>query len=89
MTSGYVRDAINVSRKRMDVASLDMLQFHWHESFLLSSPCMCISNENCALIFCQSFCIRGSCNEFRCYSTLILNNLSSIEQVGLFQSWLP
>ncbi|KAJ4970300.1 hypothetical protein NE237_003399 [Protea cynaroides] len=29
MTSGYVRDSINVSRKRMDVASLDMLQFHW------------------------------------------------------------
>ncbi|KAK4741911.1 hypothetical protein SAY87_025499 [Trapa incisa] len=29
MTSSYVRDAINVSRKRMDVASLDMLQFHW------------------------------------------------------------
>ncbi|PQQ06354.1 flagellar radial spoke protein 5 isoform X1 [Prunus yedoensis var. nudiflora] len=29
MTSSYVRDSINVSRKRMDVASLDMLQFHW------------------------------------------------------------
>lgn len=29
MTGAYVRDAINVSRKRMDVASLDMLQFHW------------------------------------------------------------
>eukprot|EP00262_Sarcandra_glabra_P002782 TRINITY_DN13170_c2_g1_i1.p1 TRINITY_DN13170_c2_g1~~TRINITY_DN13170_c2_g1_i1.p1 ORF type:complete len:399 (+),score=50.08 TRINITY_DN13170_c2_g1_i1:43-1197(+) len=29
MTSSYVRDNINVSRKRMDVASLDMLQFHW------------------------------------------------------------
>ncbi|XP_020421689.1 L-glyceraldehyde 3-phosphate reductase isoform X3 [Prunus persica] len=28
MTSSYVRDSINVSRKRMDVASLDMLQFH-------------------------------------------------------------
>ncbi|XP_057955030.1 flagellar radial spoke protein 5 [Malania oleifera] len=29
MTSSYVRDSINVSRKRMDVSSLDMLQFHW------------------------------------------------------------
>ncbi|KAI3420530.1 Aldo_ket_red domain-containing protein [Psidium guajava] len=29
MTSGFVREAVNVSRKRMDVASLDMLQFHW------------------------------------------------------------
>ncbi|KAF5447542.1 hypothetical protein F2P56_033090 [Juglans regia] len=29
MTSSYVRENINVSRKRMDVASLDMLQFHW------------------------------------------------------------
>ncbi|CAN6438765.1 unnamed protein product [Victoria cruziana] len=29
MTSSYVRDSINVSRKRMDVACLDMLQFHW------------------------------------------------------------
>ncbi|KAL5131992.1 putative oxidoreductase, chloroplastic [Glycine soja] len=29
MTSSYVRDSINVSRKRMDVESLDMLQFHW------------------------------------------------------------
>ncbi|KAJ7981141.1 Aldo/keto reductase family oxidoreductase [Quillaja saponaria] len=29
MTSTFVRDSINVSRKRMDVASLDMLQFHW------------------------------------------------------------
>ncbi|KAL5710692.1 hypothetical protein ACHQM5_021227 [Ranunculus cassubicifolius] len=29
MTSAYVRENINVSRKRMDVASLDMLQFHW------------------------------------------------------------
>ncbi|XP_048139766.1 flagellar radial spoke protein 5 isoform X3 [Rhodamnia argentea] len=29
MTSGFVREAIDVSRKRMDVASLDMLQFHW------------------------------------------------------------
>ncbi|XP_031402798.1 flagellar radial spoke protein 5 isoform X2 [Punica granatum] len=29
MTSDYVKEAINVSRKRMDVASLDMLQFHW------------------------------------------------------------
>lgn len=29
MTSGYVRENINVSRKRMDVACLDMLQFHW------------------------------------------------------------
>ncbi|XP_042499516.1 flagellar radial spoke protein 5-like isoform X2 [Macadamia integrifolia] len=29
MTSRYVQDSINVSRKRMDVASLDMLQFHW------------------------------------------------------------
>ncbi|XP_057457844.1 flagellar radial spoke protein 5 isoform X3 [Lotus japonicus] len=29
MTSSYVRDSINVSRKRMDVDSLDMLQFHW------------------------------------------------------------
>lgn len=29
MTSSYVRECINVSRKRMDVASLDMLQFHW------------------------------------------------------------
>lgn len=33
MTSSYVRDSINVSRKRMDVASLDMLQFHWYEFF--------------------------------------------------------
>ncbi|KAM7528091.1 hypothetical protein LguiB_031501 [Lonicera macranthoides] len=29
MTSKYVRDCINVSRKRMDVPALDMLQFHW------------------------------------------------------------
>ncbi|XP_058779712.1 flagellar radial spoke protein 5-like isoform X3 [Vicia villosa] len=29
MTSSFVRDNINVSRKRMDVDSLDMLQFHW------------------------------------------------------------
>ncbi|XP_021278877.1 uncharacterized oxidoreductase YqkF isoform X2 [Herrania umbratica] len=29
MTSSYVRESINVSRKRMDVPSLDMLQFHW------------------------------------------------------------
>ncbi|CAK9153823.1 unnamed protein product [Ilex paraguariensis] len=29
MTSSYVHESINVSRKRMDVASLDMLQFHW------------------------------------------------------------
>lgn len=29
MTSSFVTEAINVSRKRMDVASLDMLQFHW------------------------------------------------------------
>ncbi|XP_057483003.1 perakine reductase-like [Actinidia eriantha] len=29
MTSNYVRESINVSRKRMDVPSLDMLQFHW------------------------------------------------------------
>ncbi|XP_059627429.1 flagellar radial spoke protein 5 isoform X2 [Cornus florida] len=29
MTSSYVRGNINVSLKRMDVASLDMLQFHW------------------------------------------------------------
>ncbi|XP_073291865.1 uncharacterized oxidoreductase At1g06690, chloroplastic [Primulina huaijiensis] len=29
MTSSYVRQSIDVSRKRMDVASLDMLQFHW------------------------------------------------------------
>ncbi|GER30645.1 NAD(P)-linked oxidoreductase superfamily protein [Striga asiatica] len=29
MTSSFVRESINVSRKRMDVAALDMLQFHW------------------------------------------------------------
>uniref|UniRef100_A0A1J3DVW7 Putative oxidoreductase, chloroplastic n=2 Tax=Noccaea caerulescens TaxID=107243 RepID=A0A1J3DVW7_NOCCA len=29
MTSSYVRQNIDVSLKRMDVASLDMLQFHW------------------------------------------------------------
>ncbi|KAI3832693.1 hypothetical protein MKW98_002239 [Papaver atlanticum] len=29
MTSRYVRESINVSRKRMDVPALDMLQFHW------------------------------------------------------------
>ncbi|KAI8524285.1 hypothetical protein RHMOL_Rhmol13G0138400 [Rhododendron molle] len=29
MTSSYVRESINVSRKRMDVEALDMLQFHW------------------------------------------------------------
>ncbi|PIA39253.1 hypothetical protein AQUCO_02700438v1 [Aquilegia coerulea] len=29
MTSSVVRQSIDVSRKRMDVASLDMLQFHW------------------------------------------------------------
>ncbi|KAF8009474.1 hypothetical protein BT93_J0461 [Corymbia citriodora subsp. variegata] len=29
MTSSFVKEAIDVSRKRMDVASLDMLQFHW------------------------------------------------------------
>lgn len=30
MTSSYVQENINVSRKRMDVACLDMLQFHWY-----------------------------------------------------------
>lgn len=30
MTSRYVKESIDVSRKRMDVASLDMLQFHWY-----------------------------------------------------------
>ncbi|KAK9061604.1 hypothetical protein SSX86_018786 [Deinandra increscens subsp. villosa] len=29
MTSSYVKKNIDISRKRMDVASLDMLQFHW------------------------------------------------------------
>ncbi|XP_074583733.1 putative oxidoreductase At1g06690, chloroplastic [Curcuma longa] len=29
MTSNYVRENINISRKRMDVSCLDMLQFHW------------------------------------------------------------
>ncbi|KAF5727521.1 hypothetical protein HS088_TW22G01214 [Tripterygium wilfordii] len=29
MTSSYVKENINTSRRRMDVASLDMLQFHW------------------------------------------------------------
>ncbi|XVE79287.1 hypothetical protein DITRI_Ditri14bG0045700 [Diplodiscus trichospermus] len=29
MTSSYVRGSIDVSRKRMDVPCLDMLQFHW------------------------------------------------------------
>uniref|UniRef100_A0A7N0TL95 NADP-dependent oxidoreductase domain-containing protein n=1 Tax=Kalanchoe fedtschenkoi TaxID=63787 RepID=A0A7N0TL95_KALFE len=29
MTSAYVRNNIDISRKRMDVATLDMLQFHW------------------------------------------------------------
>ncbi|PKA56177.1 putative oxidoreductase [Apostasia shenzhenica] len=29
MTSDYVRNNIDISRKRMDVTSLDMLQFHW------------------------------------------------------------
>ncbi|XP_062077332.1 flagellar radial spoke protein 5 [Humulus lupulus] len=29
MTSSYVRENIDLSRRRMDVASLDMLQFHW------------------------------------------------------------
>ncbi|XP_023639902.1 perakine reductase isoform X1 [Capsella rubella] len=29
MTSSFVRENIEKSRKRMDVASLDMLQFHW------------------------------------------------------------
>ncbi|CAN0916713.1 Flagellar radial spoke protein 5 [Linum grandiflorum] len=29
MTSNYVRENINLSRKRMDVPCLDMLQFHW------------------------------------------------------------
>ncbi|KAL1368663.1 hypothetical protein AAHE18_02G138400 [Arachis hypogaea] len=29
MTRSFVSDSINVSRKRMDVDSLDMLQFHW------------------------------------------------------------
>ncbi|KAH9323876.1 hypothetical protein KI387_018515 [Taxus chinensis] len=31
MTGAYVRDNIDISRKRMDVKSLDMLQFHWWE----------------------------------------------------------
>ena len=30
MTRSYVEDNINRSRKRMDVAALDMLQFHWY-----------------------------------------------------------
>ncbi|KAG9151846.1 hypothetical protein Leryth_002124 [Lithospermum erythrorhizon] len=29
MTGSFVRESIDVSRKRMDVAALDMLQFHW------------------------------------------------------------
>ncbi|PKU86321.1 flagellar radial spoke protein 5-like [Dendrobium catenatum] len=29
MTSNYVRESIKTSLKRMDVSSLDMLQFHW------------------------------------------------------------
>ncbi|KAL3518507.1 hypothetical protein ACH5RR_021096 [Cinchona calisaya] len=29
MTSSFVRESINVSRRRMDVSCLDMLQFHW------------------------------------------------------------
>ncbi|KAM0839543.1 hypothetical protein ACQ4PT_010114 [Festuca glaucescens] len=29
MTRSYVEESINRSRKRMDVAALDMLQFHW------------------------------------------------------------
>ncbi|KAG6481460.1 hypothetical protein ZIOFF_058064 [Zingiber officinale] len=29
ITSSYVRENINISRKRMDVSCLDMLQFHW------------------------------------------------------------
>ncbi|KAJ9540458.1 hypothetical protein OSB04_026964 [Centaurea solstitialis] len=29
MTSSYVQKNIDISRKRMDVAALDMLQFHW------------------------------------------------------------
>ncbi|GAB2234843.1 hypothetical protein Droror1_Dr00004110 [Drosera rotundifolia] len=29
MTRSFVENSINVSRRRMDVASLDMLQFHW------------------------------------------------------------
>ncbi|KAK4492255.1 hypothetical protein RD792_003058 [Penstemon davidsonii] len=29
MTNSFVRESINVSLKRMDVSSLDMLQFHW------------------------------------------------------------
>ncbi|KAL5583171.1 hypothetical protein UlMin_015613 [Ulmus minor] len=29
MTSSFVRESIDVSRRRMDVPSLDMLQFHW------------------------------------------------------------
>ncbi|KAG0498585.1 hypothetical protein HPP92_003276 [Vanilla planifolia] len=29
MTSNYVKNNIDISRKRMDVAALDMLQFHW------------------------------------------------------------
>ncbi|CAA7405375.1 unnamed protein product [Spirodela intermedia] len=29
MTSSYVRQNVDISRKRMDVPSLDMLQFHW------------------------------------------------------------
>lgn len=35
MTSGFVRENINISRKRMDVAALDMLQFHWYSFYLL------------------------------------------------------
>jgi hypothetical protein len=30
MTRSYVEENINRSRKRMDVAALDMLQFHWY-----------------------------------------------------------
>lgn len=30
MTSSYVRQNVDISRKRMDVPSLDMLQFHWY-----------------------------------------------------------
>ncbi|XP_073107873.1 uncharacterized protein [Elaeis guineensis] len=37
MTGSYVQENINISRKRMDVASLDMLQFHWYSLAPLAS----------------------------------------------------
>jgi hypothetical protein len=46
MTRSYVEENINRSRKRMDVAALDMLQFHWY---------VCVACWSVIVTFCYHF----------------------------------